>query len=108
MGPELPAGAATGASAEQVERGRELFAVCATCHGVDARGTALGPDLRDGEWIHISGEAAEIAAIVRAGVPEPEEFEIPMPVMGGGSFAAEEVDAVAAYVHALSRQTAGS
>lgn len=90
-------------SVEDAEKGRDLFLVCATCHGADASGTQLGPSLRDAEWIHGSGSFEEIQQLVRAGVPEPEEYPVPMPRGGGGSFDEAGVRAVSAYVYALSR-----
>lgn len=92
-----------GTTAEMAQQGRELFITCATCHGLDARGTQLGPSLRDGEWIHGSGELAEIERITREGIAEPKEFTVPMPVMGGGQYTAEEIRALSAYVYAISR-----
>lgn len=94
-----------GATLETAEEGRRLFVVCSVCHGLDAAGTALGPALNDGEWIAGSGEPEEIEAVIRAGVPAPEEFPIPMPVMGGGDFTDEEVRALAVYVYVLGRAT---
>jgi mono/diheme cytochrome c family protein len=95
----LPAGF----DADEVELGRERYVVCSVCHGLDATGTPLGPSLRDTSWIHITGTAPEIAQIIRAGVPEPEQFPVPMPTMGGGEFDQQEFDALVAYVHALSQ-----
>lgn len=45
--------------------GKEKFAACAACHGVDGKGNqALGaPNLSDDIWLHGSGEAAIIAMI---------------------------------------------
>ncbi len=96
----IPAGIDTATVAE----GRRLFTVCTTCHGLDGGGTGLGPSLRDGEWLHISGTVEEIAAITRDGIASPAEFPIPMPVMGGGDFTTEELSAIATYVYALSRE----
>lgn len=90
-------------SADLAQQGRELFGVCATCHGPDGRGTQLGPSLRDQEWISISGSYEDIQAVVRNGVPEPKEFPIPMPRGGAAAFDESQVQAVAAYVYALSR-----
>lgn len=92
-----------GTSVEEAERGRDLFLVCATCHGLDAGGTQLGPSLSDGEWRHGSGTVEEIEQIVRQGIPEPEDYPIPMPPGGGGTFDEEELRALAAYVYAVSR-----
>lgn len=93
----------TGASLDSLEEGRRLFVVCSVCHGLDARGTQLGPSLRDGEWIHITGEVGEIEQITRTGIVNPREFPIPMPEMGGGDFDDAQLRALAGYVHALSR-----
>jgi cbb3-type cytochrome c oxidase subunit III len=71
---------------------------CATCHGRDARGTPLGPDLTDGVWLHGSGTLAEITGIVRDGVVKPKQFPAPMPAMGGARLRPAEIEAVARYV----------
>ena len=88
---------------EQAQEGREQFVVCATCHGPDARGTQLGPPLRDQEWIHIDGSYEDIQRIIREGVAEPEEYPVPMPRGGAAAFTDEQLRGVAAYVFALSR-----
>jgi mono/diheme cytochrome c family protein len=98
----LAANLPAGVTVETAEQGRELYIVCATCHGLDARGTQLGPSLRDREWLGISGDFESIQRVIVEGVAEPEEFEIPMPAGGGGSFTPEQLRAVAAYVFALS------
>jgi mono/diheme cytochrome c family protein len=90
-------------SPEAAQEGREQFVVCATCHGPDARGTQLGPALRDQEWIHIDGSFEQIQQVIRTGVPEPKDFPVPMPAGGGGAFTDEQLREVAAYVYALSR-----
>lgn len=94
----LPAGL----DADAVEQGRELFVPCAVCHGLDGRGNQLGPSLRDAEWIHITGSLADIEQLIRVGVPQPEQYPVPMVPMGGGDFDAEELRAVASYVYAIS------
>lgn len=95
-----------GVTPEQAQAGREEFVVCATCHGPDARGTQLGPPLRDQEWIHIDGSYEDIQRIIREGVAEPEEYPIPMPRGGAAAFDDEQLRGVAAYVYALSRSGA--
>lgn len=99
-----PAVIPVGVDTATVEEGRRLYVVCAVCHGLDGHGTGLGPSLRDGEWRHISGSVEEIATITRSGVTSPVDFPIPMPAMGGGDYAPEEVQAVAAYVFALGHE----
>jgi mono/diheme cytochrome c family protein len=86
---------------ERLEEGRSAFAVCSVCHGLDARGTSLGPPLRGPEWIHIEGRPEEIAEVIRTGVDRPQEYPIPMPVMGGGAFDAQELESLSWYVYAL-------
>lgn len=101
--PALLAALPEGATPEMLAEGRELYVVCSVCHGLDARGTALGPSLRDTTWIHIDGSVPEIVEITRRGVPQPAEFPIPMPVMGGGEFDEGQLQALATYVHAIGR-----
>ncbi len=100
----LLTGMPEGTTVEQLSAGRRAFVVCTVCHGVEAEGTQLGPSLRDSVWIHIPAEIDSIARIVRTGVSNPREFQIPMPVLGGGDFDEAELEAVATYVYALSRQ----
>jgi len=91
-------------SADEVdvlELGRDLYPVCSVCHGDDAGGTQLGPPLLGPDWINITGNLAEIEQIIRSGVPAPDEYPIPMPVLGGGSFDDQEIRALAAYIHAI-------
>ena len=92
----------SGVTAAMVADGRKQFGTtCVVCHGPDARGTQLGPSLRDGEWLHVSGTYEEIATLIHTGVPEPKEHPVPMPPRGGGPFTEEQVRALAAYVYSL-------
>lgn len=93
-----------GVTAEEVSLGRELYLPCAVCHGLDGRGNALGPSLRDGEWVHGRGSLEEIEAIIRVGVPAPRDYPVPMVPMGGGDYDDTELRAVASYVFAISRE----
>lgn len=89
-----------------VDEGRRIFTGsgnCFACHGSDAAGTTVGPDLTDSTWLDADGSYAGIAALVRAGVPEPQAFPAPMPPLGGASLGAAAVCSVAAYVHSLER-----
>lgn len=103
--PALVAVLPQGSTEEMLRQGRELYVVCSVCHGLDGRGTQLGPSLRDTTWIHIAGEIPEIAEITRGGVARPEEFPVPMPVMGGGDFDEDQLRAIATYVYALARSS---
>lgn len=104
LDPALAARLPPGTTFEMAEEGRELFLVCAVCHGLDAAGTALGSSLADGEWSLISGEPAEIERVIREGAAESDDFPVPMPPMGGGDFTAEQVRALATYVYVLGHE----
>lgn len=97
-----PANLPAGVTAEQYQQGQQLFTGaggCVACHGPDATGTPLAPDLTDGVWINISGpNVEEIAQLIRTGVPQPLEHPSPMPPMGGANLTDEQVQALAAYV----------
>lgn len=91
--------------AKQVEDGKKIFTgkgLCMACHGADAKGTPLAPDLTDEEWLNVDGTLQSIVALVRTGVQTPKEHPAPMPPMGGASLKPEEIEAVAAYVWSLS------
>ncbi len=94
-----------GVTTEMVASGQQIFTgppgTCYTCHGPDATGTPLAPDLTDGEWINVSGEYEEIVELVRTGVPDPVSHPAPMPPMGGASLTEDQIRAVAAYVYTL-------
>lgn len=96
---------AAGVEREQYDQGRQLFTGgggCQACHGMDATGTQLGPDLTDGEWLHVDGSDVDaIAGVIREGVAEPVEYPGPMAPMGGASLSEEEVQALAAYVASI-------
>jgi mono/diheme cytochrome c family protein len=107
LDPALAAHLPPGATMETAQTGRKLFITCAVCHGLDAGGTQLGPSLRTGRWIDLStGELEEIEGVIRTGVPEPKEFDNPMPVLGGGAFDDAQVRAIATYVYAVARAAA--
>jgi mono/diheme cytochrome c family protein len=91
--------------AKLVADGKKIFTGkgnCYACHGADAKGTPLAPNLTDTTWINIDGTRAAIEGLVKAGVPKPKEHPAPMPPMGGASLKPEELQAVAAYVWSLS------
>jgi mono/diheme cytochrome c family protein len=100
--PRIAASLPQGVTIQMATQGQQLFnSVCVACHGPGGEGTQLAPSLRDEDWIHITGEIDEITNLVRTGVPDPEEYPIPMPPLGGGAFTEAELRAVAAYVYAL-------
>lgn len=96
---ELP----EGVTQEMVAAGKTIFetTTCWTCHGMDATGGPLAPNLRDGEWLNTDGSYDGIMQIVRTGVPEPVEHPGLMPPMGGGQLTDEQIRQVAAYVYAI-------
>ncbi|MGB8538122.1 MAG: c-type cytochrome [Acidobacteriaceae bacterium] len=97
-----------GATAEMVELGDRIYhgevggASCAGCHGASGKGTPLGPDLTDAKWLWSDGSYAGIAKTITEGVMQPKEYRSPMPPMGGAQLTADQVQALAAYVWALS------
>lgn len=91
-----------------VQQGRQIFTsngLCFSCHGPDATGTALGPNLTDGDWIWVDPAGGDmltqIATIVRTGVSVPQEYPGPMLPMGGGQLSDDQIQAVASYVLSL-------
>lgn len=104
---EQPAPAPGGAQAggQEGSEGRTVFTGagnCFTCHGQDATGTALAPDLTDDTWINLEDPSVEsVAQLVRTGVPQPVEHQAPMPPMGGGNLNDQQIQAVAEYVMSL-------
>jgi mono/diheme cytochrome c family protein len=101
MAMELP----EGVTQEMIAEGKAIFegpGLCLTCHGVDATGTTLAPNLTDDEWLNISGRVyEEIVQNIMTGVPQPKQFPSPMPARGASSITDEQVRAVGAYVYSL-------
>ena len=92
-------------SKDLTDRGRKIFTGtgnCYACHGSDAHGTAVAPNLTDATWLNIDGSYAGIAGLVRSGVPQPKHFPTPMPPGGGAQLDQGQLCAVAAYVYSLS------
>ena len=98
---------AAGVTQEQFEQGQQLFSGrggCQACHGPNAGGSQLGPDLTDDEWLHIAGpEVDALAGVIRSGVSDPIEYPAPMPAMGGANLSADEVQALAGYLASLAQ-----
>jgi glucose/arabinose dehydrogenase len=103
-GPSLPAGV----TAAAVERGGKIFrgevadGTCAGCHGPEAKGGALGPDLTSGAWMWSDGSLTGIKDVIAKGVATPKKAHSPMPPMGGVTLSADDLAAVSAYVWSLS------
>lgn len=95
-------------SAALIARGDSVYhgtlggAICATCHGKDAKGVAgMGPDLTDKVWLHGDGGVKFIETIVRTGVSKPKKSSVAMPPFGGVPLDSAKTVAVAAYIHFL-------
>jgi glucose/arabinose dehydrogenase/mono/diheme cytochrome c family protein len=97
-----------GGTKEMVALGYRIYhgevggATCTGCHGANATGTPLGPDLTGTKWLWGDGSYPAIAKIITAGVSQPKQYRAPMPPMGGAQLTPDQVSAVAAYIWALS------
>jgi mono/diheme cytochrome c family protein len=97
---ELP----EGVTLDMVQQGKTVFetTTCFTCHGMDASGTALAPNLRDQEWLNSDGSFDGIANVVRTVVMQPVRYPGMMPAMGGAQLSEDQIRNVAAYIYAIS------
>ena len=100
-------------SPQQIALGDSIFhgqvggGTCYVCHGQDAKGSAVGPDLTDGEWLNTDGSLEGIVKTIKSGVPTPKKAPAPMPPMGGATLTDEQVQAVAAYEYSLTHGGGG-
>ena len=107
--PPAPAGGAQ--SPQQVALGDSIFhgqvagGTCTACHGQDAKGTAVAPNLTDSEWLNGDGSYDFIVQTITNGVPKPKQHPAPMPPKGGASLTDDQVKAAAAYVYSLSHKS---
>jgi glucose/arabinose dehydrogenase/cytochrome c5 len=92
-----------GATAEQVAAGDKIFhgQTCTGCHGADAKGSPVGPDLTTGKYLSGDGSLASIRKAIQDGVPVPKQYRQPMPPMGGAQLSADQLRDVSAYVWAV-------
>jgi glucose/arabinose dehydrogenase/cytochrome c5 len=88
----------------RVYHGEVAGATCTGCHGDDATGSPLGPDLTKGKWLWSDGSYQGIAATIAQGVEKPKQYRAPMPAMGGAQLSSDQLFAVAAYVWALNHR----
>ncbi len=95
-----------GVTQAMVDEGRTVFegaGGCTACHGANAEGTALAPNLTDAEWLNIPSKDYEaMVGIVTNGVPQPVQFPSPMLPKAGTQITDDQVRAIAAYVYTLS------
>ncbi|MBA3317979.1 MAG: c-type cytochrome [Gemmatimonadales bacterium] len=96
-------GAGPIALGDSIFHGQAAGGTCYACHGQDAKGSAVGPNLTDGEWLNTDGSLEGIIKTIQTGVPTPKKAPAPMPPMGGAALSPDQVRAVAAYVHSLSK-----
>src|SRR2546426_831150 len=75
---------------------------CVGCHGPDAKGSPLGPDLTGHRWLWGDGSFKSIERTIAQGVPTPKEHAGVMPPSGGAQLTRVQIRAVTAYVYALS------
>lgn len=102
--PATPAQLPAGVTQEMVSQGQQIFAStgnCYTCHGQGGVGTALAPNLADGEWLNTDGTYSSIVQVIHTGVATPKQHPAPMPAMGGAPLSDEQVNQLAAYVWSL-------
>jgi len=93
-----------------VARGDSLFnaGACQRCHGHNGTGAPNGPNLIDGQWLHIDGSQSSIATIIVNGIPREAVKDttrrFPMRPRGGPmNLTDEQVQDLANYVVSLSR-----
>jgi len=97
------------ATPEMIEQGRTLFTGtgrCGICHGPQARGGSLGPNLTNNQWIWVEPGPTihtQVATIIRNGIEQPRQYPAPMPAMGGGNLSDEQINALSAYIVSLNR-----
>jgi glucose/arabinose dehydrogenase/mono/diheme cytochrome c family protein len=91
---------------DRVYHGQVGGATCTGCHGSDAKGSPLGPDLTANKWVWGNGSYSGIAATIAGGVAHPKNYRSPMPAMGGAQLSGDQVMAVSAYIWALNHPNA--
>ncbi|HEX6536034.1 MAG TPA: c-type cytochrome [Gemmatimonadaceae bacterium] len=90
---------------DSIFHGKAAGGLCYTCHGPDAKGTQLAPDLTDNKWATGDGSYNFIVQRVTQGMPNPTPpYTAPMPPLGGASLTPQQVQAVSAYVYSLSHK----
>jgi mono/diheme cytochrome c family protein len=77
---------------------------CQACHGPDAKGGTVAPNLTDTTWLHSDGSFPAIYHQIETGVTAPKQYSGMMPPFGGAPLTPEKHRAVAAYVYSLSHK----
>ncbi len=75
---------------------------CQACHGADAKGGTVAPNLTDSEWLHSDGSYGAIYKQIETGVMAPKQYASMMMPFGGIPLTPQQHRAVAAYVYRLS------
>jgi glucose/arabinose dehydrogenase/mono/diheme cytochrome c family protein len=105
--PDASAPLPEGVTANMVALGNRIYhgqvgaAACTGCHGANATGSPLGPDLTGKKWLWSDGSFAGILKSITEGVPQPKQYRSPMPPMGGAELTPDQVRALTAYVWSL-------
>lgn len=91
---------------DAIVRGNTLYhsGTCAACHGAEAKGGPLGPDLTAKKWLWSDGSVTGIAKTITDGVTQPKQYRAPMPAMGGAQLTPDQVKDLAAYIWALNHR----
>jgi mono/diheme cytochrome c family protein len=99
-----------GATAAEIALGSRIFhgqaagGTCSGCHGTEAKGSPVGPDLTRGTWLWGDGSLKAIRRTILHGVPHPKTVTGAMPPKGGAPLTRADIAAVAAYVWAIGHQ----
>jgi glucose/arabinose dehydrogenase len=96
------------AAGDRIFHGEAAGGTCSGCHGADAKGSTVGPDLASGHWLWGDGSPASIAATIATGVAHPKNFAVAMPPKGGAPLSPADVAAVASYVWAVGHAAAAA
>jgi mono/diheme cytochrome c family protein len=107
--PAIPSSLPRGVTAATIGEGKLIFegpGNCTSCHGADAKGTDMGPDLTAKKRLWVSDYASYVK-LVTDGVPQPKQHGMPMPPAGGTDLTPDQVKAVAAYAWALGHPSGG-
>jgi glucose/arabinose dehydrogenase/mono/diheme cytochrome c family protein len=105
--PDAGAPLPEGVTANMVALGNRIYhgqvgaAACTGCHGANATGSPLGPDLTGKKWLWSDGSFAGILKSITEGVPQPKQYRSPMPPMGGAELTPDQVRALTAYLWSL-------
>jgi mono/diheme cytochrome c family protein len=108
-----PAARAAGITPAMVALGDSIYygqaggGTCAGCHGDNAKGTPLAPDLTANKWLWGDGSYKSIVRTIREGVASPKQHTGVMPPMGGAQLTPAQLAAVGAYVFAQSHPGGG-